>query len=118
MSDTAKVLNVVLVNPDNSEESVLGQIAIGDRSQLSLVAAPDVCLEFLTNVIDQLNAKEVISVKVPGEMKYAVASQEFERTSPEFLDGLQTYLRHYYSIDLRASTDFSDKPDEFEPLTV
>jgi hypothetical protein len=58
------------------------------------------CPEFLTTLFEQLNAKEVIAVKVPGQARYSVASHE------------------YYSIDLLSTTDFADKPEEFEPLGI
>jgi hypothetical protein len=69
------------------------------------------CHVFLTTLVEQLNAKEVIAVKVPGQVRYAVASHEYSRSSPEFFEGMKLYLKHYYSIDLLSATDFADQPD-------
>lgn len=118
MTENLKLLNVVLVSPENGEPSVLGQISVGQNCELALITAPDVCQEFLTKLIEELNAKDSIAVKVPGQARYAVASQEYSRSSPEFLDGLRLYLKHYYSIELLSAMDFADQPDEFEPLGV
>jgi hypothetical protein len=118
MSETSKLLNVVLVSPEDGESSVLGQISVGPNFELALITAPEVCNEFLATLVEQLNAKDVIAVKVPGQARYAVASHEYSRTSPEFFEGLQLYLKHYYAIDLLSATDFADKPDEFEPLGI
>ncbi len=108
--------SLVLIQPDSGEESVLGQVSVGELSELTLVTAPEACEEFLRNLVEQLNAKAAVFVKVPGKQRYQVSSIQFERSAPNFFEGLQKYLKHYYSIEMRSSTDFANNPQDFSML--
>jgi hypothetical protein len=116
MADGPEVLNVVYIDPDTAAESDLGQLELGPGGQLSLLDIEEPVEEFLTGLVESLNAKDAITVKTPGGRRYALGSKAYERSAPDFLEGLREYVRHYYSIELRSNRDLAAKPQEFEGL--
>lgn len=116
MAMQAGIQTVVLVDPDDQSESVIGEFELATDGLLELRSAEGPCEEFLSDVVDSINQKDVLSVKVPGKKKYAVSTRYYSRDGDDFLDGLKTYLNHYYSLELRSSQDLVDHPDEYEGL--
>ena len=95
--------DVYSVDEDTDEETRIGKVEYGPGRMLEVLEAVPDQAEFLTNVVDHLNRKEVMMEKLPPgpeAPRYEVSSRAVQRTDPDFLPVLQNYLKTYYGLSL------------------
>ena len=111
----SRLFTVVYVDPDDASEATIGELELASDGLLEAIRSEEGCGEFFQQFIDSLNAKASIQVKIPSETRYSVSTRTYERDSPDFVEGMKQYVKHYYSIELRSQDDF-DQSDDFADL--
>ena len=95
--------DVYSVDEDTDEETRIGKVEYGPGGMLAVLEADPDQAEFLNNIADNLNRKDVMVEKLPPgpeAPRYGLSSRAVQRTDPDFLPVLQNYLKTYYGLSL------------------
>jgi hypothetical protein len=91
------------IDPTDDLPIDVGTVTFGARGELAVVAAEPQHEKFLADVIEAVNAKEVLRIKVPPPPEaeqFSIYSQTVARTAPDLLDVMRTYLQQRFELAL------------------
>ena len=83
----------------------VGAVRVGSDGLLEVVSAEPDYETYLTEVVDTVNATDELTVKVPPPADaepYSVYYRIADRTSPDLIDVLRTYLERDFDLLLAA----------------
>ena len=93
---------------------VIEQALVDGR--LRVLSSEPGLLGYLNDIADDLNARDEITQKVPGELRNALEARYVPRDAPDFLDVLKEYVSKYYGLELRSSADMQEEKADFIDL--
>jgi hypothetical protein len=96
-------LNVILIDPDDESETPIGRFHVAADGRLSVAAAEADYEEGLRTFAAEINARDELLVKRPppeSAERSELYAQVFQRSSPDFVEGLQEYALQSYGLQL------------------
>jgi hypothetical protein len=110
MSRTPILYTAVFRDPDAEDDDAgvaVGELMLDADSRWSVSASDPQATEFLAKVATDLNEREVVTLKVPGQERYALESVEVERTAADYPAAARAYLRRFYALELNAAAELA-----------
>lgn len=98
-----QVLNVYAVDEETEDETRIGKVQYHPDGRLALLEAEPDQEGFLANVVESMNAKDVLIEKIPpppGAEKRSTHSKVHKRDDADYFGALQDYLLKYYGLSL------------------
>lgn len=98
-----QILNVYAIDEETEDETLIGKVQYDPDGRLTLLQADPDQETFLNNVVENMNAKDVLVEKVPPPPEaeeFAVYSKVVKREDEDFFRALQDYLLKYYGLSL------------------
>jgi hypothetical protein len=81
----------------------IGTVTFGPQGELAVVAAEPNLEKFLGTIVEEVNAKKELRIKVPppaGAKPFSTYKMTVARTAPDLLDVMRTYLQQKYDLVL------------------
>jgi hypothetical protein len=101
-SDTTPLtLRVQRLDRRNDLKVDLGSVTFGPQGQLAVVAAKPNFEAYLANIVETVNAKKELNIKVPpseGAKPFSICFLTVARTAPDLLDMMRQYLEQKYDL--------------------
>ena len=109
MADEAPtaVYGVQRMNRRGGRTIDIGAVSYGPGGHLEVVSADPKYRTFLANVVATVNATDELSIKVPpppDAEPYSVYFRIVDRTAPDLLDVMRTYLERDYDLLLAKAS--------------
>jgi hypothetical protein len=79
----------------------LGTLSVGPEGQLAVVSARPNYEQYLANIVETVNGKEQLSIKVPppaGGTRYGIYTVTVDRTAPDLLERMREFLEQKYDL--------------------
>jgi hypothetical protein len=100
-NDPATVYGVQQIDQRGGRTFDIGTLRYGRGGHLEVVTADPAFQTYLAEVVDTVNATEELSIKVPpppDAEPYSVFFRIVDRTAPDLLDVMRTYLERDYGL--------------------
>lgn len=108
---SATPYTLILNDPDDdTASSELARVTI-DGGKIELTDSAPGCLQFVNELLAEIDERDGVVVKVPGEGRTALVARRYSRADPDFLEGLERWLSARYGVELRG-------PDALRPENV
>ncbi|MCB9765086.1 MAG: hypothetical protein H6739_35255 [Alphaproteobacteria bacterium] len=111
-----RLYSAIRLDPDTEEVMPVGDVEIDADGRLRVLSSEPGLLGYLNDIADDLNARDEITEKVPGELRNALEARYVPRDAPDFLDVLKEYVSKYYGLELRSSADMQEEKADFVDL--
>jgi hypothetical protein len=103
MADKARttVYGVQRIDRRGGQTFDIGTLSYGQRGHLEVVTADPAYQAYLDEVVTTVNATDELSIKVPpppDAEPYSVWFRTVDRTAPDLLDVMRTYLERDYGL--------------------
>ena len=103
-TDTKRLtFKVQRLDRDDDLRIDLGTVAFGAQGKLAVVAAQPKLEQYLADVVEAVNGKKELNIKVPppkGAPDFSVCFKMVARTAPDLLDRMRQYLEQNYDLVL------------------
>jgi hypothetical protein len=101
----SQVYDVILAKHSGSQNKI-GQVTADKEYRLQVVSVIASKKDFLTEIIDTMNAKTNLHAEAAppeGAPRFSDFSRVVDRSSPAFFTQLQAYLKQYYDLILQPA---------------
>jgi hypothetical protein len=125
MSNTAvnTLLKVYYIDPDDEtkDDIFLGEIKLDSEGELTVISADPDYAEHLQESVNELNGKPALQVKTappPDTPMLQLHGEIYERSRPDFLEGLKQYALTYYSFRLLTEAELAQEVAENQSFSL
>ncbi len=94
-------LRVQRIDREDGLHIDVGTISFGPEGQLAVVAAEPHFDDYLAEVVNTVNAKKELRIKVPppkGAQPYSIYTLSVTRAAPDLLDMMKQYLEQKFDL--------------------